>query len=183
MYTKQLHKKSKKKQVDLLFKAYGKQLFAYGRAQWKLEEDVAWDLVYQSIYKLVNVLPKYAFEDEQKFRSFLFRIYINFLKNRIRDDKAKGRGIQEVELKEGIFTKVEAEEEQSEKMKALSQFLEELEDWKRILLLMRAQEFTYREIAKYTGQQEKNLKVYYGRLKKQLSSQLEKKFNKVESYE
>lgn len=51
----------------------------------------------------------------------------------------------------------------------LREELEKLEDWQRILLLMRSQEMPYSEIAKYVNKPEEQLKVYYSRLKNALT--------------
>jgi DNA-directed RNA polymerase specialized sigma24 family protein len=43
-----------------------------------------------------------------------------------------------------------------------------MEDWERILLLMRGQDISYSEISKFVHKPENQLKVYYARLKKKL---------------
>ncbi|MBK6985309.1 MAG: hypothetical protein IPH32_11365 [Bacteroidetes bacterium] len=51
----------------------------------------------------------------------------------------------------------------------LQQELEKLEDWQRILLLMRGQDMPYSKISEFVKKPENQLKVYYARLKKQLT--------------
>ena len=50
--------------------------------------------------------------------------------------------------------------------------LEQLEDWQRMLLLMRSQNIAYSEISKHVGKPETQLKVYYQRLKDRLMKKL-----------
>ena len=50
-------------------------------------------------------------------------------------------------------------------MNCLKKILEQFEDWKRILLLMKAQNFSYDEISKYVDKPSDQLKVYYMRAK------------------
>ena len=61
---------------------------------------------------------------------------------------------------------------ESTKMKALNEVLEELEDWQRMLLLMRSDGQAYSDIAKFIDKPENQLKVYYQRLKEQLAKKL-----------
>lgn len=180
----QFHKKNEKEQLELLFSRFGKALSSYGQNQWKINEDISWDLVYKTLYKVIETLPRYSFESEVRFRSFVFKIYINYLKNRIRDDQNKRDNKTEVELKEELLAEeVKGDTILNPKLNDLLILLDELEDWQRILLLMRSQGFSYVEIARYTDKEEKNLKVYYGRLKKNLEKKLTDQLLKVESDE
>ena len=173
MNLKKLNYSAEKEKIELLFQNYGRPLFYYAKNQWKVEEDVAWELVYQAIYKLCNVYEKTEFQDEGKLKSYLFKIFVNYLRNHLRDHKQKTRGVIEVDLKEKNLIEKETKEELSPTMKMLNKLLDDLEDWERILVLMRAQEFSYKEISKYIQKPEKNLKVYYARLKKQLAKKIQ----------
>jgi len=57
-------------------------------------------------------------------------------------------------------------------MQALNEVLESMEDWERMLLLMRSEGQAYSEIAKYIDKPENQLKVYYQRLKEQVAKKL-----------
>lgn len=52
------------------------------------------------------------------------------------------------------------------KLQRISEVLESLETWERVLLRCRALDIPYEDIAKYTGKTAKQLKVYHGRVKK-----------------
>jgi DNA-directed RNA polymerase specialized sigma24 family protein len=60
----------------------------------------------------------------------------------------------------------------SELLQSLKAELDQLEDWERILLLLRSQDMPYADITKYTGKPAEQLKVYYARLKDKLSKKL-----------
>lgn len=174
-----LYRLSKQKRVEVLFKNYGKQLFRYGFYQWKLEKDATWDIVYKSLYRVEDTLERYTFNSDKEFQGYVFRVFINYLKNNLRDTETKRKGTTEVELEEERLLVSEVSATENEEVAALNFILDELEDWQRILMLMRAQDYSYAEISKYTQKSEKNLKVYYGRLKKKIASQMQVKFLKV----
>ncbi|MCE3281192.1 MAG: hypothetical protein K0S44_3383 [Bacteroidetes bacterium] len=67
---------------------------------------------------------------------------------------------------------VESDAKANVKMVALNEVLEKMEDWERMLLLMRSEGQPYSVIAKYIDKPENQLKVYYQRLKEQLTKKL-----------
>ncbi|MES2591203.1 MAG: sigma-70 family RNA polymerase sigma factor [Bacteroidota bacterium] len=155
--------------ITLLYNRYGKQLYGYSVSKWKLSEDDSWELVYKTLYKVISVIDNYSFENENKFTAFLFKIFINYLRNHYRDNK--DRYLETTELHES-HEKISAErdEQSNEKLSPLMQCLQKalhiLEDWQRIVLLMRAQNYSYEDIAKYVSKPTDQLKVYHMRLKK-----------------
>jgi DNA-directed RNA polymerase specialized sigma24 family protein len=164
-------KNKNKETVTWMYERYGKRLYGFAVLKWKVSEDDAWDLVYKTLYKVFDVGDKYSFVSEEKFVAFLFKIFINYLRNHYRDTKAKG--VVEIELLEK-HEKLshDRKENESEKessnplMKCLQKVLALLDDWQRILLLMRAQDHSYEYISKYVSRPGAQLKVYHLRLKK-----------------
>jgi RNA polymerase sigma factor (sigma-70 family) len=160
--------------ITVIYNRYGKKLYSYAIHSWKLDEDTSWDLIYKTIYKVVESHENYKFESEEKFASFVFRIFINYLRNNYRDNKTEKTfefmAMDDVDLS----TKETNEQEQrpNAKMKALDEVLEKMEDWERMLLLMRSEGRAYSEIAKYIDRPENQLKVYYQRLKEQVTKKL-----------
>lgn len=157
--------------IALLYSRYGKKLYGYSISKWKLSEDDSWEIVYKTLYKVIKVIDNYTFENENKFISFLFKIFINYLRNHYRDNKDKR--FETVELM-GTHEKIagdrNAPQENSPRlsplMACLQKVLQVMEDWQRIILLMRAQDYSYEEIAKYVSRPVGQLKVYHMRLKK-----------------
>ena len=175
--TYQLLKKNRKKGLEKMYNLYGSKLCAYGIKNWNLTEDDAWDLVYKTMYKIEKNIDEYNFENEDKFSAFIYKIFINYLRNFYRDNKTKQQhlNITEINNNVDIEDKKDEQEEESEQVKLLNSELAKLEDWQRMLLLLRAQDMPYSEIAKYIDKPEKQLKVYYGRLKTKITKQLEER--------
>ena len=161
--------------VKWLYENYGRKLLGYSQNVYKVTEDVGWDLVYKTIYKVQEVHEQYTFENEQKFASFIFRIFINYLKNHVRDENTRTQGAVFIPLDETRKNFVATNgtvASTNPQMAMLREELEKLEDWQRILLLMRSQEVPYSEIAKYVNKPEEQLKVYYSRLKNALTAKM-----------
>lgn len=183
--------------VELLYNRYGRKLYSYGITKWNLNEDESWDLVYQTLYKVVDTAARYSFESEQKFGSFIFKIFINYLRNHYRDGKKQKESFEEIPFNESEYDDYEniggvgrevkerladasmeeaardgEPEQESEGMTLLKDELEKMEDWQRMLLLMRSQNIPYEEISKHVGKPETQLKVYYQRLKERLMKRL-----------
>ena len=173
--------------IKLLFEQYSKKLLTYATYNWKTDEDTAWDLVYKTIYKTADVIHEYEFENEQKFSSFIFKIFINYLRNYVRDAKTASQGVTEVALNDTIINSYPANTKTSapitKSMKILQRELDKLEDWQRILLLMRCQEMPYSAISKFVDKPEEQLKVYYARLKKQITEKINEQLNIIKSEE
>ena len=183
----QLLKLNRENGIKLLFEQYSKKLLTYATYNWKTDEDTAWDLVYKTIYKTADVIHEYEFENEQKFSSFIFKIFINYLRNYVRDAKTASQGVTEVALNDTIINSYPANTKTSapitKSMKILQRELDKLEDWQRILLLMRCQEMPYSAISKFVDKPEEQLKVYYARLKKQITEKINEQINIIKSEE
>lgn len=171
--------------VALLYERYGKKLYGYAITKWKVSEDDSWELVYKTLYKVMNVADQYTFQDEGKFIGFLFKVFINYLRNHYRDTKAKGIVTTELlETHEKISSDRKESEEEKEStsplMRCLQKVLALLEDWQRVLLLMRAQDYSYEAIAKYVNRPGDQLKVYHMRFKKVVTEKTNECMNKNE---
>lgn len=160
---------SKNKVVKTLYEKYAKKLLAYTCKNYTIDKDDAWAIVYKTIYKMAEVNNKYNFGSEQKQSAFIFKTHINFLRNYFRDNKSFEQNHQEVELHENFTTfEEDAPIKPNVQLNVLQQELDKLEDWQRILLLMRGQDMPYSKIAVFVKRPENQLKVYYARLKKEL---------------
>lgn len=182
METYNVLKHNKEKGIQLLFELYSKKLLVYASRTWSMEEDAAWDLIYKTIYKTAAVIEHYEFQNEQKFASFIFKIFINQIRDHLRQSKTAARGVQEVELSDYIINNYRNDANEkpacSRLLNTLERELNKLQDWQRILLLLRSQDMPYSDIAKYVDKPEKQLKVYYARLKQQITESMQKTANK-----
>lgn len=165
-------KSGKRNGAEILYKRYAAKLFSYAVKNQNIDEDIAWDLIYKTFESIEANIGKYNFESEKKFASFLLVSFLNRYKNHLRDKKNKVETVAYEHI-ENIPTEADViEQKDSDKMKALKNELDKLQDWERMLLLLRAQQMPYSEIAKYVKKPEKQLKVYYARLKKKISDKL-----------
>ncbi|MFL5766185.1 MAG: RNA polymerase sigma factor [Bacteroidia bacterium] len=176
-------RKKNKETVALLYERFGKKLYGYGISKWKLSEDDAWDLIYKTLYRVMDVADRYTFEDEGKLSSFIFTTFINYLRNHYRDTKAKGLVTTELleshEKMSGDRREMDEEAEStSPLMRCLQKALAVLDDWQRVLMLMRAQDYAYEEISKYVSRPGDQLKTYYMRLKKVVTEKTNDCMNK-----
>lgn len=160
--------------VAEVYTRYGRKLYSYAIKSWLLDEDTAWDLVYKTIFKVHDSYRNYTFESESKFGSMVFRIFINYLRNHYRDTKEEKQlqfsVIEDISADTGITD--EKEEHTNIKLAALNEELEMMEDWQRVLLLMRSDGIPYSKIAEFVDKPEGQLKVYYQRLKEQITKKL-----------
>lgn len=174
--TYQLTHLSKKEFIAELYNRYGKKLYAYAVRSWKLGEDDAWDMVYKTLYKVIDSYRQYTFESEEKFGAFVFRIFVNYLRNLYRDNKRVAEEFRLVDVDDQSLANMPDpsgnKSPDHPALKALNDVLQELEEWQKILLLMRSEGRPYSEIAKYVDRPEEQLKVYYQRLKEQISKKL-----------
>jgi DNA-directed RNA polymerase specialized sigma24 family protein len=161
-----------------VYNKFGRKLYGYAITKWKVTEDDAWDLIYKTIDKVVETEKRYTFASEEKFGSFVFTIFINYLRNHHRDHVLK----QPVTVPLGEATQPsdhdqenggDSEDHESILMKLLKEELDKLEDWQRILMLMRAQDYSYEEIEAMIGKPPASqLKVYYLRYKQKLMERI-----------
>jgi RNA polymerase sigma factor (sigma-70 family) len=190
--------------VQVLYERYGKKLYSYAVTSWHLNEDDAWETVYETLYRTVEKFDNYTFESEKKFSSFVFTIFCNNLRRHYRDTKKMAEKVEFAPFNESLFDEsrsnpglqterlvqdrlsdaaVSAYREDaavnSQLMELLEQCLDELQDWERILILLRSQNMPYSEIAEYMHKPADQLKVYHQRTRAKLEKLLEAKLTSV----
>jgi RNA polymerase sigma-70 factor (ECF subfamily) len=186
---------NRQKGMQLLYERYGKQLYNYAITTWQLSEDEAWELAYETLLKISAGINEYEFESEKKFGSFVFTVFCNLLRNFYRDEKRRAERIRFLSFDEALFDEskdspslqtereVQAQlveqfvrayweeprnDEAKTKLNCLHTALAGLEDWERVLLLQRAQQIPYAEIARFVNKPADQLKVYHQRARKKL---------------
>jgi len=168
------------KVIQELYEVYAAKLMAYTRKNYNVPEDDAMNLVYKTIYRMADVRDRYSFESEQKRNAFVFKTYINYLRNYYRDNRSFENRNFEVELVDFESAKEESQVDTNPKLNVLQDLLDQMEDWERVLLLMRGQDIPYSEISKFVDKPENQLKVYYARLKKKLLEDMNETLNKID---
>lgn len=164
-------RKKDKQAIALLYERYGKKLYGFAIHKWKVSEDEAWDLVYKTLYKILEVIDRYTFESESNLNGFVFQAFINNLRNHYKEQKQKK--METVELNDKMSSPEKKEEgPENIYMRCLKKILEQFDDWKRVLLLMKAQNFSYEEISVYVNRPTEQLKTYYMRAKESLTEKV-----------
>jgi RNA polymerase sigma-70 factor (ECF subfamily) len=184
---------NREKGLQALYERYGKRLHSYAMVSWQVSEDEAWELVYETLLKTASSIKQYEFESEKKFSSFVFTIFCNLLRHYYRDEKRKAGRISFLNFDEALFDEAKEnpalQTERDVQAKLVEQFvrayweerpstveylgclqtvLDEFEDWERVLLLQRAQQIPYSEIAQFVNKPADQLKVYHQRARKKL---------------
>jgi len=182
----ELIRKKDRSGYEELYNSYGRKFYNYAVSNWKLSEDDAWDIVYQTLETLIIKLTDYTFESKKHFDNFLYKVFINFLRQQYRKSKAKNENITFINFNESISQdgidnidfkfdfddkKIFRDYYQAENMNnplllAIKEALDKIDPIERDLLIMRAQNFSYKEISKMLKiEGNDDLKVRYLRAK------------------
>lgn len=175
-----------------LFIQYGQKFYGFAFINWKFSEDESWNIVYQTLETIVLKIGEYEIESQAHFDNLLFKIFTNFLRQAYRKKKRIEEDFQlipfgeieisvadesnEIEISEinipfdeGFFKEYyDAEETDNPKLKELGLALEKLEPIEKELLLLKANEFTYDQIAEMLKIDNNQLKVKHHRAKQKL---------------
>lgn len=168
--------------MDALFNNYAAKLYQYAVRQWQFTEDDAWEMVYKTMNILLLKLPGYELQSAQHFNNLIFKIFKNNLRQYYRDKLSKEPELEfvPVELLENepdvtfpvepvVFEDYYQNEVlESPLFMALKKGLEDLGSEERELLLLKAQNYSYEEIAAMLRIENKQLKVKHHRAKKKL---------------
>ncbi len=176
--------KKDKRGLELLYTLYGGKFFSFAVEKWDLSEDEAWDVVYQTLETLILKLSQYEFESKKHFENFIFKVFTNFLRQYFRSSRKKESYIYfeyinqdvpadnkyslneqaEIEIDKKDFDDYyKYEDIENPKLIALQNALKKLSELDRELLLLRAQNFTYDEIAEFLKIDNNQLKVRHYR--------------------
>jgi RNA polymerase sigma factor (sigma-70 family) len=172
--------------IEALYMQYSKQFRGYVMTQWKFDEDAAWEVIYQTLEALVLKLPSYTFNSQVEFDRLVFKFFLNFVRQYYRKHQSK-REIQWVSLNDSqgsnniefdekdndtFINTVEefydSDEIVSPNLEKLDKCLEQLNTIDRELLLLRAREYSYEQIAKMLEIENNQLNVKYLRAKQKL---------------
>jgi RNA polymerase sigma factor (sigma-70 family) len=181
-----------KKGWEALYMVYGKKFYGFAVDKWLFTEDEAWDVVYQTLEAIVLKIGEYEIENQAHFDNLVYKIFINFLRQSYRKKKSRLEQIQFVPLVElDLYEGMQEDEEkvsnspipfdnaffnensegdniESPKLSLLSAALNQLEPLERDLLLLKANDYTYDEIATMLKIKNNQLKVKHHRAKRKL---------------
>jgi RNA polymerase sigma factor (sigma-70 family) len=184
-----------KKALELLYEQYGQKFYSYAINKWQMDTELAWEVVYNTLETLLLKLSDYQIESQAHFDNLIFKIFVNFLRQAFRKHRKRQYDIEYVdfndqEVRDGdetdyedypppnqssvpidanLFNRAyETDVVENPRLTALKQALSEMDEIDRSILLLRAQNYSYDEIAKMLHIENKNLKVKYLRGKNKL---------------
>lgn len=182
------------KGLEELYNVYGSRFYTYSITRWNLTEDEAWDVVYKTLETLVLKLSNYKFESKARFEGFLFKVLVNFLRQSFRAKRSQHEGeIEFVDLNredempyyiskhihKNAFTEYyKTELVESPTLILLNDALGQLEQSDKDILLLRAQNYSYDEIAVLLKIDNNQLKVKHHRAKQKLMHIINENQNK-----
>ena len=172
---------------ERLYEQYGSKFYAYAIQRWGLSEDEAWEVVYKTLETLVLKIGNYTFQTQGDFDRFIYRVLINFLKKQFRSKKFResqqtvymdfngeqvhsmAKGFLNPDLLQDYYTSEQFEHPDLVRLKSI---LESFDPLDKDLLLLRAQNYSYEEIAQLLQIDNNHLKVRHHRAKKRLMDAL-----------
>lgn len=185
----ELLQKNSKKALEALYIQYMEKFYGYAVNKWHFSEDDAMNVIYQTLETLVLKMVNYKFESKAHFDNFVYKVFINFLRQQFRSNRKKNQEISfislsEIELENDDYeiNKVEQLEnsfssdafndyygkDDNKNLTILQNALKKLDEFDKEILLLRAQNFSYEEIASMIGVKNTQLKVKYHRAKGKL---------------
>ncbi|SDW16932.1 RNA polymerase sigma-70 factor, ECF subfamily [Hydrobacter penzbergensis] len=175
---------------ETLYLLYGKKFYGFAVDNWKFNEDEAWEIVYQTLQTIILKIGEYEIQSQRHFDNLIFKIFINFLRQQYRKNKTisqdfKVLSFSEMEMnsedddlnvdelknpfsKEFFLDYTDSEETENPKLKELQLALSKLEPVEKDLLLLKANGFSYEQIADMLKIENNQLKVKHHRAKKKL---------------
>lgn len=187
-----------RKGYEILYTTYADKFYGYAFSKWGCSEDQALDVVYKTLETLIAKIFNYEFESQAQFEGFLYKVLINFLRQEFRRKRIEEKNIvfvnmTELELESVGNTNItdvndffssdsfanyyKEDKSVNANLTFMQQALELLQPFDKELLLLKAQNFTYDEIAKMMGVDNNQLKVKHHRAKARLVKLLEQKIN------
>ena len=175
-----------------LYLLYGKKFYGFAVTKWSFNEDEAWNIVYQTLETIILKIGDYKIESQAHFDNLIFKIFTNFLRQEYRRLKKISEEFQilsygEMEIavadetekvtdenlkipfdKEFFREYFETEDTESSKITELKKALNKLAPFEKDLLLLKANNYSYDEIAKMLKVDNNQLKVKYHRAKNKL---------------
>ncbi len=129
------------------------------------------DLAQEIVAQCWRAFP--GFDAQRSFSTWLYRIALNVAISFLRNSQQRER--YAVALDEALHDVADDrgfDDESDERVKALKQFIDQLEPLNRALLLLYLEERSYREIAEILGLSETNVATKIGRLKQLIRADL-----------
>jgi RNA polymerase sigma factor (sigma-70 family) len=129
-------------------------------------EDLAQEIIYQ-LWKSGT-----HFDNTYKFSTWMYRIALNVAISHYRKESRSDKVIALAENHLEVAEKTDGTSQQEEKIRRLQQFINQLEELNRALMILYLEEKSYSEIAEILGISETNVATKISRIKERLKQQL-----------
>lgn len=185
---------------EALYALYGKKFYGFAVDKWHFDTDEAWDIVHQTLQTIILKIGEYDIKSQLHFDNLLFKILTNFLRQQYRKNRKIAEDVKFLSYQE-MDSVLEAGEEMNEigqievpynmdffqnylnehedgespQLKALQVALLKLDSVDRELLLLRANDYSYEQIADMLKIENNQLKVRHHRAKNKLIKLLQPK--------
>lgn len=150
-----------------LLKDHQRIVFKVANTYCRVEEDQR-DLVQEISYQLWRAFPSY--DEKRSFSTWMYRIALNVAISFVRRDGYRDRNT--VSLDEREMEPAAPAYEMDGRVDALRQFIDQLDDLNRALLLLYMEERSYQEIAEILGISETNVGTKISRLKQRIRTEI-----------
>ncbi len=131
---------------------------------YKKDEDDKKDLVQEIILQLWRAFPGY--DQRSKLSTWMYRVALNVAISSYRKEKKKTEVF--IPLSEDVFNYPDNEEFNDGSLNLLQQFIMELKELDRALMLLYLEEKSGKEMAEILGLSEVNIRTKINRIKEQL---------------
>ena len=173
------------KLLEWLYEQYARRWYGIATARWGLDPDSAWEVIYKTLDILLAKRHALPTDPPAYFDNYLFKVFINNLRQCLREQSRRNETFRlvplttdpaddlgnmgELAVSDETFAELLTEEETTQPLLTqLEQALAQIDETDRSLLLLKAQAFSYDEIAQMLGIENKQLKVRHFRAKQKL---------------
>jgi RNA polymerase sigma factor (sigma-70 family) len=131
---------------------------------FKKDENDKKDLVQEIIFQLWRAFP--SFDERSRLSTWMYRVALNVAISSYRKEKKKNEVI--IPLSESMIDFTDEEKADDASLNLLQQFIKELKELDRALMLLYLEEKSGKEMAEILGLSEANIRTKINRIKEQL---------------
>ena len=176
--------------AEVLYDTYANKFYGYAVNRRYFQEDEAWDIVEKTLSKLLEKLPQCRFDKQSQYNAYVQKVFNSFLNKGYHQKKRKSKNIQFVSIEHSTdgyikeehlksvgfdesFVQSFLKDTESKRVQLFKKALNQLDEIDREILLLKADNLTYAEIANVLKIDHKQLKVKHFRAKQRLIKSFE----------
>lgn len=163
-----MNKQSKNEELLYLVKAHERIIFKICNSYCSNKDDRP-DLAQEIVYHLLKSYDR--FDDTYKFSTWMYRIALNVAISFYRKTKTSLDTIRSVGNRPEIEENSNESDEREKNIQALQQFINQLKELDKALMILYMEEKSYKEIGEILGITETNVATKISRIKEKLKQQ------------